>query len=128
MTSLFISEVFRWQRERAREDGLTKIRYGALVMQHRFGSSLNLNTHLHAVFPDGVFSRLASGIVEFHELRQPEPDDLEEIAFNVHQRFMRWLQRHGLLKNEADDEFSNESRSFQPLKPALKDRWGWAIW
>jgi hypothetical protein len=24
-------------------------------MQHRFGSSLNLNTHLHAVFPDGVF-------------------------------------------------------------------------
>ena len=51
VTSLFISEVFRWQREQAREDGLTKIRYGALVMQHRFGSSLNLNTHLHAVFP-----------------------------------------------------------------------------
>ncbi|HZM11727.1 MAG TPA: hypothetical protein VFC15_16080, partial [Candidatus Limnocylindrales bacterium] len=49
MTSLFISEVFRWQRERAREEELKKVRYGALVMQHRFGSSLNLNTHLHAV-------------------------------------------------------------------------------
>jgi len=109
MTSLFISEVFRWQRERAREDGLSKIRYGALVMQHRFGSSLNLNTHLHAVFPDGVFSRSPSGEVEFNELRQPAPDDLEDIAFNVHQRFLRWLRRHGLLKNEAEDGFSNES-------------------
>ncbi len=89
VTSLFVSEVFRWQRERARENGLTKVRYGALVMQHRFGSSLNLNTHLHAVLPDGVFLRLASGTVDFHELRQPAPVDLEEIAFNVHQRFMR---------------------------------------
>jgi hypothetical protein len=35
ITSLFVSEVFRWQREGAREDGLTKIRYRALVMQHR---------------------------------------------------------------------------------------------
>ncbi len=125
MTSLFISEVFRWQRERAREDGLTKIRYGALVMQHRFGSSLNLNTHLHAVFPDGVFSRLASGIVEFHELRQPEPDDLEEIAFNVHQRFLRWLQRHGLLKNEAeDDDFLNEVSELSALEACAQGSLG----
>ena len=124
MTSLFVSEVFRWQRERAREEGLTKIRYGALVMQHRFGSSLNLNTHLHAVFPDGVFSRLSSGKIEFHELRQPVPDDLEEIAFNVHQRFMRWLRRHGLLKSEADDEFSNESPEFSALEACAQGSLG----
>jgi hypothetical protein len=124
ITSLFVSEVFRWQRERAREDGLTKIRYGALVMQHRFGSSLNLNTHLHAVFPDGVFSRLASGMVEFQELRQPKPFDLEEIAFNVHQRFMRWLRRHGLLKNEADDEFSNEATELSALEACAQGSLG----
>ena len=116
VTSLFISEVFRWQRERAREDELAKIRYGALVMQHRFGSSLNLNTHLHAVFPDGVFSRSHSGEVQFHELRQPAPADLEEIAFNVHQRFSRWLRRHGLLKNEVDNEFSNEAPELSALE------------
>jgi hypothetical protein len=108
--------VFRWQRERAREDGLSKIRYGALVMQHRFGSSLNLNTHLHAVFPDGVFSRSPSGEVEFNELRQPAPDDLEDIAFNVHQRFPRWLRRHSLLKNEAERVFSNESPELSALE------------
>jgi hypothetical protein len=115
ITSLFVSEVFRWQRERAREERLAKIRYGALVMQHRFGSSLNLNTHLHAAVPDGVFSRLASGEVEFHELREPAADDLEDISFNVHQRFMRWLKRHGLLKNETDDEFSNEPTELSAL-------------
>src|SRR5664280_1878100 len=124
ITSLFISEVFRWQRERAREHGLKKVRYGALVMQHRFGSSLNLNTHLHAVFPDGVFSRLASGIVEFRELRQPAPDDLEDIAFNVHQRFLRWLKRHGLLKNDAEDGFSNESPELSALEACAQGSLG----
>ena len=124
LTSLFISEVFRWQRERAREEQLNKIRYGALVMQHRFGSSLNLNTHLHAVFPDGVFSRLASGIIEFHELRQPAADDLEEISFNVHQRFMRWLKRHGLLKNEVGDEFSNEVPELSALEACAQGSLG----
>ena len=93
-------------------------------MQHRFGSSLNLNTHLHAVFPDGVFSRLSSGKVEFHEPRQPAPIDLEEIAFNVHQRFMRWLQRHGLLKNETDDEFSNESPELSALEACAQGSLG----
>jgi hypothetical protein len=124
ITSLFVSEVFRWQRERAREDGLTKIRYGALVMQQRFGSSLNLNPHLHAVFPDGVFSRLASGEVEFHKLRQPAADDLEDIAFNVHQRFLRWLQRHGLLKSEADDGFSDESAELSALQACAQGSLG----
>jgi hypothetical protein len=124
ITSLFINEVFRWQRERAREDGLTKIRFGALVMQHRFGSSLNLNTHLHAVFPDGVFSRLPSGEVEFHELRPPAPDDLEDIAFNVHQRFLRWLKRHGFLKNEADDGYSNESPELSALEACAQGSLG----
>ena len=124
MTSLFISEVFRWQRERAREEELKKVRYGALVMQHRFGSSLNLNTHLHAVFPDGVFSRHPSRKVKFHELRPPEPDDLEDIAFNVHQRFLRWLQRHGLLKNEAESGFSNESPELTALQACAQGSLG----
>jgi len=124
VTSLFVSEVFRWQRERARENGLTKVRYGALVMQHRFGSSLNLNTHLHAVLPDGVFLRLASGTVDFHEQRQPAPVDLEEIAFNVHQRFMRWLRRHGLLKSEPDDGISNEAPKLSALEACAQGSLG----
>jgi hypothetical protein len=124
ITGLFVSEVFRWQRERAREDGLAKNRFGALVMQHRFGSSLNLNTHLHAVLPDGVFSRLPSGEVEFHELHQPAADDLEDIAFNVHQRFMRWLRRHGLLRGEPDDDFSNEAAEYSALEACAQGSLG----
>jgi hypothetical protein len=55
------------------------------------------------------------GRAEFHQLRAPESDDLEEIVFNVHQRFRRWLGRHGLLKPATDDDFSNEAPELSAL-------------
>ena len=45
MMSLFVEQVFRWQRERPREAGLEAVQSGAVVAQHRGGSSLNLNDH-----------------------------------------------------------------------------------
>jgi hypothetical protein len=125
VTRIFIQEVFRWQRERAREAGLTNVRFGALAMQHRFGSSLNANAHLHAVVPDCVFSRPdPERRAEFHNLRAPAADDLEEIAFNVHQRFRRWLGRHGLLKSGTDDDFSNESPEASALEACAQGSLG----
>ena len=116
VTSIFMQEVFRWQRERAREAGLSHVRSGAVAMQHRGGSSLNVHPHVHAVVPDGVFLRPdPGGRADFHPLRAPESDDLEEIVFNVHQRFRRWLGRHGLLKAETDDDFCNEALDLSAL-------------
>ena len=116
VTSIFMQEVFRWQRERAREAGLHNPRSGAVAMQHRGGSSLNIHPHIHAVVPDGIFSRPdPDGRAEFHPLRAPESDDLEEILFNVHQRLRRWLGRHGLLKSETGDDFSNETLELSAL-------------
>jgi hypothetical protein len=125
VTRIFVQEVFRWQRERAREAGLTNVHFGALAMQHRFGSSLNGNAHLHAVIPDCVFSRPdPERRAEFHNLRAPTADDLEEIAYNVHQRFRRWLGRHGLLKSQTDDDFSNESRELSALEACAQGSLG----
>jgi hypothetical protein len=45
MTRLFVEQVFRWQRDRAREIGLGEVESGAVVAQHRAGSSVNLNDH-----------------------------------------------------------------------------------
>jgi hypothetical protein len=68
------------------------------------------------VVPDGVFLRPdPDGRAEFHQLRAPESDDLQEIVFNVHQRFRRWLGRHGLLKRETDGDFSNEAPELSAL-------------
>jgi hypothetical protein len=58
-TSIFMQEVFRWQRERAREAGLRCARSGAVAMQHRGGSSLNSHPHVHAVVPDGALPKIA---------------------------------------------------------------------
>jgi hypothetical protein len=64
-----------------------------------------------------VFSRPdPKGRAQFHALRAPEVNDLEDIVFNVQQRFGRWLVRHGLLKREDDREFSNESRELSALE------------
>ncbi|MFC1642097.1 transposase [Myxococcota bacterium] len=115
MTRIFIQEVFRWQREQARRTGLKNVRSGGLAMQHRAGSSINLNPHIHAAIPDGVFLRPhPKARAEFHRLPEPTPDDLQEIAFTIHQRFLGWLRRNGLLKTDHDS--SHESRELSPLE------------
>ena len=45
------------QRRRGRDSGLARMEGGLLLFRHRFGGSINLNTHLHAVVADGVFER-----------------------------------------------------------------------
>lgn len=56
LTRLFTQEVLAQYRRRAAKLGVSTCEGGALVFQHRFGGSLNLNTHLHAVVVDGVFN------------------------------------------------------------------------
>ena len=51
-------------RRRARRDGVTDGRGGAVAIIQRFGGVLNLNVHVHALVMDGVFST-ADGAVIF---------------------------------------------------------------
>ena len=115
MTRLFVEQVFRWQRDRARELGLRQhVESGAVVAQHRAGSSINLNPHLHAVLPDGVFSvsdPLRRAL--FHRLPAPSSLDLIDIAQNIHQRFVAWLGRKGLLLREDGDQLSDDAERGQ---------------
>jgi len=80
--------------------GLSNTRGGALVFQHRFGGSLNLNTHLHAVVADGVFQRTEATDraqqATFQPLPPPEPVELVAVAFNVYRRFAGWLKKNSL--------------------------------
>ena len=71
---------------------------------------MNLNPHVHAVLPDGVFRREKEpDRAEFHRLPAPHGNDLVDIAFNIHQLFLRWLERHHLLRTRRDDDVSNEA-------------------
>jgi len=118
---IFVEEIFRWQRERAREWGIAQSRSGAVQFPQRFGGSLNLNVHYHVVVPDGVFTRLtAAEHAEFHRLGQPDPTDLADIAFNTSMRVQRWLQRKGLLADPDEVHFSNETPERAALDACLE--------
>jgi hypothetical protein len=109
LTHIFIHQVLRWQRERAREAGSKQVECGAVAAHHRGGSSMNLNPHVHAVLPDGVFRR-ADGTdrAPFQRLPAPGASELVDIAFNIHQVFLRWLERHHLLTARFDEDVSND--------------------
>jgi len=102
---IFVEEVFRWQRERARELATSEVRSGAVQFPQRFGGSLNLNVHYHVAIPDGVFMRSEpDGRADFVPLPRPTQSDLEDLALNVEIRVARWLRRRRLVtdSDEAD--------------------------
>ena len=51
---------------------------------------MNLYPHVHAVLPDGVFTRASmEARAEFHELPSPTTDELLDVACSIHQRLLR---------------------------------------
>jgi hypothetical protein len=124
-TAIFAQEVFRWQREQARQLGIVGGRGGALCFHHRGGGSMNLHPHVHAVLPDGVFIRgNAEARAEFRELPPPTADDLLDIACSIHQRLWRWLKRHGLVSEEAEDDFCGEPPDLGALQACAQHSLG----
>jgi hypothetical protein len=102
-TSLFLREVFRLQRRRAREAGIAKPEVGAVAAIQRFGSRLDLNYHVHSVLPDGAFSFTDDGVLRFTELARPAAQDLEQVLERIAKKTLSMLRRRGLLEDEPSD-------------------------
>ena len=125
LTRIFMDEVLARYRCNAAKLGLSDAEGGALVFQHRFGGSLNLNTHLHAVVADGVFERTTASDgaqrAMFHSLPSLEPVELIAVAFNVYRRFATWLKKKGLIRlADADESYEKED----PLASCLRGSLG----
>jgi hypothetical protein len=123
---IFVQEVCRWQRERARIAGLWGTRSGAICFPQLFGGSLNLNVHYHVVAPDGVFTLdEGSERANFHRLPKPDHTDLDTLAFDVEMRVKRWLRRGGLLGNESDaDDIAEDPATLSALDACLQGSLG----
>ena len=107
---IFVEEVFRWQRERASELGITAARSGAVWFPQRFGGSLNLNVHYHVAVADGVFTRPNPGVrADFDRLPRPSRPDLDDVAARVETRVMRWLRRRRLVSPAKTTPAANAS-------------------
>ncbi len=105
---LLVDAIFAGYRARAKRRGLEGAQCGAINFVQRFGSSLNLNVHFHAVVVDGVWTRSAGGGVQFHAAGAPTTDDLAAIVEQVNDRALAWLRRNGHIDGRAEEEGSQE--------------------
>jgi hypothetical protein len=102
-TTLFLREVFRWQRQKARRLGVNKPLVGAVCATQRFGSLVNLNIHHHSVLPDGVFFFDAEGRLSFLKLPAPKQEELVRVLTRVVKKTLAMAERRGLCKEGAVD-------------------------
>jgi hypothetical protein len=109
---IFVREVFRAQRERARALGIAKSHSAAVCFPQRFGGSLNLNVHYHVAVADGVFTlEPHAPRAAFHPLPPPDAIDIATIAQSVELRVLAWLRHQGLLSERDDDADDGPPRS-----------------
>ncbi len=66
---------------------------GAVTLIQRFGSALNLNSHFHMLFLDGVYADLPDGSTRFHWVKAPTSAELAQLAHSIANRVGRYLER-----------------------------------
>jgi hypothetical protein len=116
--TIFLREVFRWQRREAKHSGTKRPLVGGVSFSQRFGSRLDTNVHHHVLLPDGVFTVAEDGAARFVELARPRREDLEEILPRVVKKTLAMAQRRGLLEDEPFDALSRvQAESLQTSLP-----------
>lgn len=99
--AIFIRVVFGWLRRTAARHGIRDGQCGAVTVIQRFGSSLNLNVHVHSLVLDGVFTRpTPTAPPVFHARPAPADEEIATILEQVHDRVGRRLRRRGRMPEE----------------------------
>ena len=106
---VFVREVSRALRRRAKERyGLKRVadaKIGAVTFIQRFDSGLRLNVHFHTLCLDGVYLRdPGRRTLVFHELPEPTPAEVEEVARHTAERVAVVLQKRGRTLGHDLDE------------------------
>jgi hypothetical protein len=101
----FISAINSDLRRRARKRKLRgQLQTGSLTVVQRFGSSLNLNVHFHAIVMDGVYAEQPDGSMLFHPLPAPSDENIARLAHAVCRKVTRYLGR--LTGEDKDDQLT----------------------
>jgi hypothetical protein len=107
-----LRRIERWYAEAAGvpEEG----RCGSGTAIQRFGSSLNLNLHLHVIFLDGVYTRGADGRLSFRRV-VPHTADVERLVVAIGEACEDWLSTRGFGPDEErnDDAGDDAQAVFQ---------------
>jgi hypothetical protein len=119
--AVFQRVVQGWYRRQAKAQGHPRGRCGAVTFVQRFGSSINLNPHLHVLMLDGVYvdgddddggdgsDDGSDGGEESPPRFVPAPrltdDDVQRIVQTTARRVVRLCQRRGLFDDGAVDPY-----------------------
>ena len=93
---IFIEEIFRFYGA----DPAGGHQAGAISFTQRYGAALNLHVHFHVVAIDGLYVRPPDTDLSFIPARTPSPNDVREVAYRVHDRFIGHLIRIGRIDGD----------------------------
>ena len=93
MLKIFLQTLFAWQRKRGRKIGLVQGETGSVSGLQRMGSFLNVNIHIHAILPDGLFVPSSDGSLRFAPLPPPTTEDVKELLSVIASRCTDRLTR-----------------------------------
>jgi hypothetical protein len=101
VAGVYVRAVVGWLRNRARRPGRAGGRGGAVVIVQRFGAALNLNVHLHALVPDGIFVD-AGARARFVRARPAAAGELATLLATIARRIQGLLVRRGVWDDAAE--------------------------
>ncbi len=97
-------------RGQAQTQGHPGGRTGGITFVQRFGSSLNLNPHLHVLIMDGVYvTDPDTGQPTFVAVEPPTDEQLQHLMEQAAHRLIAVLERHGVLDDTQTDPLADVS-------------------
>ena len=112
--AVFLRVVGGWYRRQAQALGHDRARWGSVTFVQRFGSSLNLNPHLHVLMLDGVYVDGEDAPV-FVPAPPLSDQAVQQIVETSARRIIRLCTKRGLLDDTAADPLTDE----EPVLAAL---------
>jgi hypothetical protein len=116
---IFIDEIFRDYKRRARPKRKRDAFCGGVTAVQRFGGALNLNVHFHSLLLDGVYIRDEfTGELKFQRLPDPSTENVERLAWILKGKILAYLAKRGLY---VRGEPSLEGMAPDDVEPTLMD-------
>jgi Putative transposase len=108
----FTSAIFSWLRRKTKrkQNGAEGVepQPGSVTFIQKFGSALELNVHIHAVFTDGAFIEDVKGQLQFVRAAAPTLEDIRHIAEKIARRAHKWLERR-MQEGDLGQDFEEKN-------------------